>query len=163
MTTTVTPARAIPASTEWKFPPPMTLPWKTLDRMPSKTQQHPVFTFGTVTTFVFPLAYGGSAIPRDQGPPLGLAKTHVREECQPLATMSYNSSPSRVEKFDHVERMMLLQKAGYSRKDVAEMCFDAIAVRQSREDSRREEVSPVPLDQLRMAKRPRTEFKIGRK
>ncbi|KAF0716494.1 Aste57867_2821 [Aphanomyces stellatus] len=169
--TSVTSSPAIP--TEWKFPPPMTLAWKSPDFMPLMTRR-PVFTFGvskskkrvrfdTVTTYVFPLTYGGSAIPRDQGPPIGLTQTHTREECQQIAEMPMTRR-GRVRKFDHVDRMLLLQEAGgFSQKEVACMCFDAIAIRRSREETLAEDDDDVmDLQDLRMAKRPKTEFKIGR-
>ncbi|KAF0699043.1 Aste57867_10357 [Aphanomyces stellatus] len=42
----------------------------------------------------------------------------------------------RVRKFDHVDRMLLLQEAGgFTQKEVACMCFDAIAIRRSREET----------------------------
>ncbi|RHY87099.1 hypothetical protein DYB35_012400 [Aphanomyces astaci] len=40
--------------------------------------------------------------------------------------------PRRVRRYDHVERMLLLQHAGYSRKQVAMCCFEGIAIRKSR-------------------------------
>ncbi|CAK4084364.1 unnamed protein product [Aphanomyces euteiches] len=113
---------------------PVFLPWKTAEFLPPLTKprrgkKQVVFT--TATTFVFPLEYGGSAIPSDHGPPIGLAKTHTRQECHDLDYICPRRS--RVRKFDHVERMLLLQqKASYTQREVAMFCFDAIAIRRSR-------------------------------
>ncbi|CAK4077454.1 unnamed protein product [Aphanomyces euteiches] len=88
-------------------------------------------SFTTATTYVFPLEYGGSAVPKEHGPPIGLAKTHSHVECTTIKNVK--SKRGRVRKFDHVERMLLLQQlASYSRKEVAMFCFDAIAIRRSR-------------------------------
>ncbi|KAF0699049.1 Aste57867_10363 [Aphanomyces stellatus] len=126
---------------EWKFPSPMT-------RCPPTKAKKRV-RFGTVTTFTFSLAYGGSAVPRGQGPPIGLAQTHAQQECQYVDEISTDAC-RRVCFFDHVDRILLLQRAGYSRKEVADMCVEAIGVRQSRECSVELaneddfEVEPVP-------------------
>ncbi|KAF0708676.1 Aste57867_6261 [Aphanomyces stellatus] len=150
MTTAIKPPAT--ATTEWKFPPPMVLAWKTPEFMPSLTRQ-PLFKaikskkrvrFTTVTTFVFPLAHGGSAVPKDQGPPIGLASTHSKQECQ-LITEAPISRRGRVRKFTNIERMTLLKKAGYSRNEVAQMCLDVIDVCKSRletEDVRLGEPTP---------------------
>ncbi|KAF0716493.1 Aste57867_2820 [Aphanomyces stellatus] len=128
-----------PAVTEWKFPPPMVLAWKSPAFMPALTRR-PLFSttqpkkrvhFGTVTTYLFPLAYGGSAVPKDQGPPIGLASKHTQKACQDLHDTSNTGQRSRVRKFDHAERMALLQKAGYTSKEVVEMCLEAIDIRKS--------------------------------
>ncbi|KAF0699045.1 Aste57867_10359 [Aphanomyces stellatus] len=122
--------------------PPMVPAWKT---MPPLTRQ-PLFManskkrhvrFGTVTTFVFPLTCGGSAVPRDQGPPIGLAATHARQECQHISGMSHRSDRvrRRVGKFDRVERTALLLKAGYSLDEVTEMTTDVVVGHRSRDDS----------------------------
>ncbi|KAH9137310.1 hypothetical protein LEN26_005830 [Aphanomyces euteiches] len=66
---------------------PVFLPWKTAEFLPPLTKPHrgkKQVVFTTATTFVFPLEYGGSAIPSDHGPPIGLAKTHTRQECHDL-------------------------------------------------------------------------------
>ncbi|KAH9109009.1 hypothetical protein LEN26_005819 [Aphanomyces euteiches] len=117
----------------WDVPAPVFLPWKTAEFLPPLTKQRKKkqVVFTTATTFIFPLDYGGSAIPSDHGPPIGLAKTHTRQECQYLDSLA--PKKSRVLKFDHVERMVLLQQeASYSRKDVAMFCFESIAVQKSR-------------------------------
>ncbi|RHY81984.1 hypothetical protein DYB31_015582 [Aphanomyces astaci] len=50
------------------------------------------------------------------------------------------TKPRRVRRYDHVERMLLLQHAGYSRKQVAMCCFEGIAIRKSRLESKDEEI-----------------------
>ncbi|KAF0699044.1 Aste57867_10358 [Aphanomyces stellatus] len=117
----------------------MVLAWKSPAFMPAFTRRPPFSTtkakkrvrFGTVTTYLFPLAYGGSAVPKDQGPPIGLASKHSREACQELQNTNMGQQ-SRVRKFDHAERMSLLQKAGYTSNEVVEMCLEAIEIRKSR-------------------------------
>ncbi|CAK4077450.1 unnamed protein product [Aphanomyces euteiches] len=87
--------------------------------------------FTTATTYYFPLEYGGSAVPKEHGPPIGLAKQHSREESANLNSLK--SKRGRVRKFDHAERMrMLEQLASYTRKEVAMFCFEAIEIRKSR-------------------------------
>ncbi|KAG9406765.1 hypothetical protein AC1031_003088 [Aphanomyces cochlioides] len=113
----------------WEVRAPVFLPWKTAEFLPPVTKprrgkKQVVFT--TATTFVFPL----DAIPSDHGTPIGLAKTHTRQECHDLDYI--RPRRSRVRKFDHVERMLLLQqKASYTQREVAMFCFDAIAIRRS--------------------------------
>ncbi|ETW03054.1 hypothetical protein H310_05484 [Aphanomyces invadans] len=89
--------------------------------------------FTTATIYVFDLDHGGSAVPADTGPPIGLARRHSRKEHIDLTSpVSWASKRSRVRKFDHNERMNLLQAASYSRKEIARFCFDAIDIRKSR-------------------------------
>ncbi|KAF0730534.1 hypothetical protein Ae201684P_021839 [Aphanomyces euteiches] len=114
--------------------PPL-LSWKTHEFLPRLTKQRRekrVF-FTTATTYIFPLEYGGSAVPSDHGPPIGLAKTHSRQECNALDYMPPRSS--RVRKFNHVERMLLLQEASYTRREVARFCFETIAIQRSRRET----------------------------
>ncbi|KAG9406753.1 hypothetical protein AC1031_003078 [Aphanomyces cochlioides] len=121
----------------WPTPAPLDAPtWTPVAFLPSmKTlPREKQVSFATVTTYTFPLEYGGSAIPSDHGPPIGLAKVHSRQECQHVD--SIKAKRSRVRKFDHVERMILLQeKASYTRKEVARFCFESIAVQKSRQDT----------------------------
>ncbi|KAH9109008.1 hypothetical protein LEN26_005818 [Aphanomyces euteiches] len=115
------------------WPEPMFMPWKTPEFLPPLTRQpkKKQVVFTTTTTYIFPLEYGGSAVPSDHGPPIGLAKTHTRQECANLEYMPPRRG--RVRKFDHVERMVLLQQeASYTRKEVAMFCFETIAIRKSR-------------------------------
>ncbi|CAK4638229.1 unnamed protein product [Aphanomyces euteiches] len=96
-------------------------------------------SFATATTYYFPLEYGGSAVPKEHGPPIGLAKTHSRQEC--INLKHHTPKRSRVRKFDHVERMMLLQeKASYTQREVAMFCFEAIAIRRSRLETEDDEI-----------------------
>ncbi|KAF0708675.1 Aste57867_6260 [Aphanomyces stellatus] len=154
-------------ATEWKFPPPMILAWKSPKFMPSLTRP-PVFTFGdvtkptkkrrvsfgTATTYIFPVAFGGSAIPRDQGPPIGLATTHTRIESHSLLeTQIGRHAQGRVRRFDTAERIALLQGAGFSPKKVTEMCVEAIAVRRSRDNSLATDDERDDHDNRRVSKR----------
>ncbi|KAG9406764.1 hypothetical protein AC1031_003087 [Aphanomyces cochlioides] len=120
----------------WHKPAPMSSLWRTFALCsPQATRpKRKQVTFTTATTYIFPLEYGGSAIPSDHGPPIGLANAHTRQECHHLDNVV--PKRGRVRKFDHVERMVLLQQnASYSRKEVARFCFEAIAIRQSRVDT----------------------------
>ncbi|RHY70215.1 hypothetical protein DYB30_006421 [Aphanomyces astaci] len=89
--------------------------------------------FTTATIYVFDLDHGGSALPADTGPPVGLARRHSRQERIDLTSpVSWATKRSRVRKFDHNERMNLLKAANYSMKEIAAFCFDAIDIRKSR-------------------------------
>ncbi|RHZ09341.1 hypothetical protein DYB26_008041 [Aphanomyces astaci] len=120
----------------WHVPAPMFLPWKTAEFLPplatSTTKHSKRITFTTATTYFFDVDCGGSAVPSDDGPPLGLAKTHTTLECHDIYSQVPMARPRRVRRYDHVERMLLLQHAGYSRKQVAMCSFEGIAIRKSR-------------------------------
>ncbi|KAF0689325.1 hypothetical protein As57867_019157, partial [Aphanomyces stellatus] len=88
------------------------------------------------TVYVFDVDHGGSALPADTGPPVGLARRHSRQERIDLSGGDALDSPRcrrrRVRKFDHAERMTLLKTAKYSTKEIADFCFEAIDIRKSR-------------------------------
>jgi hypothetical protein len=87
--------------------------------------------FTTATTYLFRVAYGGSALPKESGPAIGLAMTH-----HDVSTMNFDSTKKykrgHVRKFDHLERIDMLKTAAYSAKDIAEFCVEAIEIRKSR-------------------------------
>ncbi|KAF0716492.1 Aste57867_2819 [Aphanomyces stellatus] len=115
-------------------------PWQAPQCMPHATMTTSTTTkkrhvcFGTATTYIFPLTYGGSAVPTGQGPPIGLAKTHMHQELMPLAEGTI-SSRRHIGKYDNAERMTLLRNAGFICKDVAEISLEAIDIRKSRLDT----------------------------
>jgi hypothetical protein len=86
--------------------------------------------FSTVTMYVFTLGYGGSSLPKDMGPPIGLDK-HNHTITVDLESLNA-SIAGHVRKFNHVERMALLRTASYETKEIAEFCFEAIDIRKSR-------------------------------
>ncbi|RHZ00996.1 hypothetical protein DYB28_002840 [Aphanomyces astaci] len=137
----------------WHVPVPMFLPWKTAEFLPplatSATKHSKRITFTTATTYFFDVDCGGSAVPSDDGPPLGLAKTHTTLECHDIYSQVPMTKPRRVRRYDHVERMLLLQHAGYSRKQVAMCCFEGIAIRKSRLASNEDaEIEPIKKRRL---------------
>ncbi|KAF0730522.1 hypothetical protein Ae201684P_021818 [Aphanomyces euteiches] len=119
----------------WPTPASLDAPtWTPVAFLKKMVPREKQVSFTTVTTYTFPLEYGGSAIPRDHGPPIGLAKVHSRQECQHVDGIK--AKRSRVRRFNHVERMILLQeKASYTRNEVARFCFESIAVQKSRQDT----------------------------
>ncbi|KAF0692012.1 Aste57867_16854 [Aphanomyces stellatus] len=88
--------------------------------------------FATATTFLFDVAYGGSALPKETGPPIGMASTHIGVVEEDLTT-HMRCRRGRVRKFDHLERIAMLKAADYHVQDIASFCMDAIDVRKSRQ------------------------------
>ncbi|KDO34680.1 hypothetical protein SPRG_00744 [Saprolegnia parasitica CBS 223.65] len=87
-------------------------------------------TFGSRTTYLFGVDVNGSALPKESGPPIGLAQTHH--------TMTIERSVERLEKrrrrvrrFDHTERIRMLQTL-YDAKTLATFCYEAIDSRKER-------------------------------
>ncbi|CAK4133878.1 unnamed protein product [Aphanomyces euteiches] len=114
-------------------------------RKRGRVEHHVHFT--TATTYLFAAAYGGSALPSESGPPIGLARRHFDTTSIKLdETRDMDDPYGIVYRFDHLERIALLKAAAYDVKDISEFCFDAIDVRKSRHDT---------IEQLKM-KRQRT-------
>ncbi|CAK4153789.1 unnamed protein product [Aphanomyces euteiches] len=139
----------------WPTLAPLCAPtWTPVAFLPSKKTfpREKQVSFTTVTTYTFPLEYGGSAIPSDHGPPIGLAKVHSRQTCHHLDNVK--DKRSRLRKFDHMERMILLQeKASYTRKEVARFCFESIVVQKSRQDTRENKEEEAEDEQQTAPKR----------
>ncbi|ETV73113.1 hypothetical protein, variant 2 [Aphanomyces astaci] len=98
--------------------------------------------FSSVTTFVFPLDYGGSAIPECAGPPIGLAAYHVNSTTVDISSNTTRSSFVRstsagngVHRFSHLERVRMLKAAKYTGRDIAYFCSEATDIRSSREET----------------------------
>ncbi|OQR80570.1 hypothetical protein THRCLA_23459 [Thraustotheca clavata] len=83
--------------------------------------------FGTCTTYLFDVDYNGSALPKDSGPPIGLARYHH----QVFIELVPENNQSCVRKFNHLERLEMLKKL-YDAKTIAQVCYEAIDVRKSR-------------------------------
>ncbi|RHY02628.1 hypothetical protein DYB25_011574 [Aphanomyces astaci] len=92
-----------------------------------------VVTFTTATTFVFSVAYGGSALPKESGPPIGMCSFHTDEFHEDLREEPPPPCRRRVRKFDHLERIDMLKRAKYHVQDIATFCMDAIDIRKSRQ------------------------------
>ncbi|KAF0690814.1 hypothetical protein As57867_017769, partial [Aphanomyces stellatus] len=88
--------------------------------------------FTTATTYVFPVAYGGSAVPKLEGPPVGMASHHTETLTANLSN-STRCKRGRVCKLSHLDRVLKLQAAHYSVADIETFCEDAAAIRMSRE------------------------------
>ncbi|KAG9415280.1 hypothetical protein AC1031_008723 [Aphanomyces cochlioides] len=91
--------------------------------------------FTTATIYVFEIDHGGSALPAETGPPVGLARRHSHLEHIDLKALPHTKSSRasrRVRKYNHHERMDLLKAANYSMKEIADFCFEAIDIRKSR-------------------------------
>ncbi|ETV93846.1 hypothetical protein H310_12198 [Aphanomyces invadans] len=102
--------------------------------VPSVRHAHRTVHFTTATTFVFPLTYGGSALPKDAGPPIGMTMDHSDAYVTDLSKVKHRRS--RVRKFQHLERVALLKAAGVSPHDIAGYCTEAITIRTSRANTR---------------------------
>ncbi|KAF0692011.1 Aste57867_16853 [Aphanomyces stellatus] len=88
--------------------------------------------FETATTYVFPVACGGSALPKETGPPVGMAWTHNDTYTTDLAASGLKCRRGRVRKFTHLERIALLRAADVSGHEIAALCAESIAIRTSR-------------------------------
>ncbi|KAG1713468.1 hypothetical protein DVH05_001255 [Phytophthora capsici] len=71
--------------------------------------------WSTVTVYEFPVGIGGSAVPRRGGPAVGLART---------AQSVWKTSP--------LERVRMLEKAGYSEERIYQMLMESSRIAQSR-------------------------------
>ncbi|KDO34674.1 hypothetical protein SPRG_00737 [Saprolegnia parasitica CBS 223.65] len=93
--------------------------------------------FTTATTYMFDVAYGGSSLPKESGPPIGLAPTHFAATTACINDMP-RTGAGRVRKFDHLERIALLKDAEYDVREIAAFCLEAIDVRKSRMETHEE-------------------------
>ncbi|KAF0711594.1 hypothetical protein As57867_005173, partial [Aphanomyces stellatus] len=103
---------------------------KSTSSISSKPTKSVAFT--TATTYVFPVAYGGSAVPKLEGPPVGMASHHTETLTANLSN-STRCKRGRVCKLSHLDRVLKLQAAHYSVADIETFCEDAAAIRMSRE------------------------------
>ncbi|CAK4190881.1 unnamed protein product [Aphanomyces euteiches] len=76
--------------------------------------------FSTATTYLFNPAYGGSALPKETGPPIGMAITHFDVVEQDLK---------------HTTDVSSWQRTQYHVQEIASFCMDAIALRKSRQET----------------------------
>ncbi|CAK4659630.1 hypothetical protein LEN26_020563 [Aphanomyces euteiches] len=90
--------------------------------------------FTTATTYVFPIALGASALPKETGAPVGMAWTHSSMYTTDLSK-SRACKRGRVCKFKHAERIALLKTAGVDLREIASYCGEAIDIRQSRAEA----------------------------
>ncbi|CAK4817408.1 unnamed protein product [Aphanomyces euteiches] len=90
--------------------------------------------FSSATTFVFPLDYGGSAIPETAGPPIGLAAHHVDSTTIDISSIS-RPPRSGVQRFSRLERVRMLKAAKSTGSDIACFCSEATDIRSSREET----------------------------
>ncbi|RHY20346.1 hypothetical protein DYB36_002917 [Aphanomyces astaci] len=98
---------------------------------PSALPHSRAVTFTTATTYLFDVAYGGSALPKTTGPPIGLAPSHTHITHVDLGTSAHCRRGS-VRKFTHLERIDMLKRAEYHVQDIAAFCVEALAIRKSR-------------------------------
>ncbi|RHY30440.1 hypothetical protein DYB32_007830 [Aphanomyces invadans] len=91
-------------------------------------------SFTTAEIYTFDVAYGGSAVPKLTGPPIGLAPTHTHVTYTDLSK-STHCRRGTVRKFNHLERIELLKQAEYHVQDIATFCVEALAIRKSRADT----------------------------
>ena len=82
--------------------------------------------FSTATEYIFDVAYGGSALPSNSGPAIGLEATHKE-----ILTVDVKDKLGRVDKFNPLERVALL-KNKYSLNDIVSFCEEANNIRESR-------------------------------
>ncbi|KDO35542.1 hypothetical protein SPRG_00388 [Saprolegnia parasitica CBS 223.65] len=106
--------------------------------------------FSTVTTYEFPLTYGGSAVPEATGPPIGLAPVHVHETV--AALLASPARRGRVAKWPHDARMEVLKRAAFSPQEIASICFEAIDIRRSRLETL-DEIQALRATELKQKRR----------
>ncbi|EQC41569.1 hypothetical protein SDRG_01530 [Saprolegnia diclina VS20] len=100
-------------------------------------------TFGPRTTYLFGIDVNGSALPKESGPPIGLASKHHTITIEPSVERLVEKRRRRVRRFDHTERIRMLQTL-YDAKTLAVFCYEAI-------DSRKERLETA--DELAQAER----------
>ncbi|OQS04985.1 hypothetical protein THRCLA_02827 [Thraustotheca clavata] len=107
-------------------------------------------TFTIETTYLFDVDVNGSALPKESGPPIGLAKTHFSIEIQSLDGLI--KSANKVRKFDHLERIQILKRL-YDAKTLALFCYDAIDTRKGRIETEEEDLRNARCLRARRRKR----------
>ncbi|KDO26339.1 hypothetical protein SPRG_08412 [Saprolegnia parasitica CBS 223.65] len=116
---------------------------------PSSTMasQRPTTTMTTTTTmskkvhfadcaqaYEFALGHGGSAVPLEQGPAVGLVGAPVRIG---VTALRRSECRRRLRKFDKDERVAILRAAGHEMKDIVAFCVEALDIRISRGANKR--------------------------
>ncbi|EQC41570.1 hypothetical protein SDRG_01531 [Saprolegnia diclina VS20] len=107
-------------------------------------------TFSTETTYLFDVDVNGSALPKESGPPIGLAQQHHAMTVASLDGLVKRRS--RVRKFDHLDRLEML-KPLYDPKTLASFCYEAIDTRKERIETEEELVQNERRLQARARKR----------
>ncbi|OQS00076.1 hypothetical protein THRCLA_21760 [Thraustotheca clavata] len=102
---------------------------------PVKRRKSHKVTFTTTTTYEFNLAYNGSAVPLERGPPIGLAWTHVSKKIAPIV-MDDSKQTNNVNKLAPHERIILLQRLKHSHEEIASFTQEASEVRESRRETK---------------------------
>ncbi|EQC37637.1 hypothetical protein SDRG_05229 [Saprolegnia diclina VS20] len=84
--------------------------------------------------YEFALGHGGSAVPLEQGPAVGLVGAPLR-----ISAMALRRSERRrrLRKFDKTERVAILRAAGHEMKDIVAFCVEALDIRISRGANKR--------------------------
>ncbi|OQS03303.1 hypothetical protein THRCLA_21193 [Thraustotheca clavata] len=93
-------------------------------------------SFTTETTYLFSIDVNGSALPKESGPPIGLAKTHHTILIEKIDD-GLTQRNGKVRKFDHLERIQMLKKL-YDAKTLALFCYQAIDARKERIETKEE-------------------------
>ncbi|OQR92248.1 hypothetical protein ACHHYP_03914 [Achlya hypogyna] len=91
--------------------------------------------FTTMTTYEFDAEVNGSAVPSERGPPIGLARSHIRHMTNGIPEDIPGKS---VRKLPVHERIARLQMCKYSHDDIASFARDAAATRDDRRLTRDE-------------------------
>ncbi|KDO34679.1 hypothetical protein SPRG_00743 [Saprolegnia parasitica CBS 223.65] len=106
--------------------------------------------FSTETTFLFGVDVNGSALPKESGPPIGLARKHHTMTIASLDGIVKRRR--RVRKFDHLDRLEML-KPLYDSKTLAAFCYEAIDTRKERIETEEELLQNERRLQARARKR----------
>ncbi|EQC25505.1 hypothetical protein SDRG_16629 [Saprolegnia diclina VS20] len=80
--------------------------------------------------YEFRRAHGGSAVPSEDGPPLGMAYVHQRVQCVEVA--SAETTPRRINRYSRAERRAIFKKLSYPSRLVEDFSADAAHIRASR-------------------------------
>ncbi|KDO17409.1 hypothetical protein SPRG_17158 [Saprolegnia parasitica CBS 223.65] len=97
---------------------------------PSTPKRAKTVHFSSATVYEFRRAHGGSSVPSEDGPPLGMAYVHQRVQCVDIA--STETAPRRINRYSSAERRAIFKKLSYPSRLVEDFSADAAHIRASR-------------------------------
>ncbi|OQR94933.1 palmitoyltransferase [Achlya hypogyna] len=115
---------------------PMCAPVNALPPMTSTARPAKRVRFSCVTAYEFALGHGGSSVPLENGPAVGLVGAPVRVTAAKIVKKR-STAPRRLRKLGKDERVAILQGAGHPMKEIVDFCVEALDIRISRGANRR--------------------------
>jgi hypothetical protein len=104
---------------------------------PHVASLHRRVRFASVTEYEFALGHGGSSIPSENGPSVGLIGSPIRVTATELKHCNRRTKKRCLRKYGRQERVEILKKAGYPMKKIIDFCVEALDIRLSRGSNRR--------------------------